>query len=339
MTTYALSHPRITGVSWDFATHFRDAESSDNHCVLTWSDDNHQYCHWGDGWGFEGNISTETKVSLGFSRILGDRGNRTFRDTWGTPTAEGTSNFDGKTSALISIDGVLYSLWNPGSEVTSLDYSRLYKSTNHGSVWSQVSPNVDWLKADGIMKPCFLQFGKDYANARDTYVYTYWTVIKDGTQWVEQIPGEIKLSRVPKASIETEGSWEWYTGLNGSGDPTWSSTIGSAVPCFTDSDGVMRNTACYNPWLRRYLLVTNHTEKNLGNIAIWEALEPWGPWKSVYKTTGWPGSVSGVPNNTFMAGFAPKWWFNGGRSFVWVFTGKDENDSYNQVEGHFTVSA
>ena len=41
----------ITGVTFDYATHRREAVGSDNF-PATWSNDDHQYAVWGDGGGF-----------------------------------------------------------------------------------------------------------------------------------------------------------------------------------------------------------------------------------------------------------------------------------------------
>jgi len=40
----------ITDMNFDFSTHTREAEGSDN-WPITWADDDHQYTSWGDGNG------------------------------------------------------------------------------------------------------------------------------------------------------------------------------------------------------------------------------------------------------------------------------------------------
>jgi hypothetical protein len=96
----------------------------------------------------------------------------------------------------------------------------------------------------------------------------------------------------------------------------------------------MMTSAVYNPGLGRYLLVTNHSRDSRGNVALFDAPEPWGPWTTVLYSQRWP-SRREIPPTVFFANFSPKWWSDGGRRFVFVFTGRRENDSFNSVEGVF----
>jgi hypothetical protein len=88
-------------------------------------------------------------------------------------------------------------------------------------------------------------------------------------------------------------------------------------------------------------MVTNHTARNLGNIAIWEASEPWGPWNQVTKEFGWPGNDPNAPSEsqlprTFAFGnFSPKWLSNDGRDCVFVWF---RPDAWNSVGCHFEVN-
>ncbi|HYI93321.1 MAG TPA: hypothetical protein VEX68_07240 [Bryobacteraceae bacterium] len=61
--------PFIRSVHFDWATHKRDAQGSDN-WQLTWPDDDHLYGAWGDGGGF-GGTNSDGRVSLGVARIEG----------------------------------------------------------------------------------------------------------------------------------------------------------------------------------------------------------------------------------------------------------------------------
>jgi hypothetical protein len=40
----------------------------------------------------------------------------------------------------------------------------------------------------------------------------------------------------------------------------------------------------------------------------------------------------------FQWNFAPKWFRNGGREFTLVFSGVRTNDSWNTIDGEFTVA-
>lgn len=326
------SSTAISGMQWDFSKHVRRAESSDN-WAITWAADDHQYTSWGDGMGFDGGV---TKISLGFSRVQGSKDSWTARDTYGSENAESFATVGGKSYAILAIGNTLYSFVSPGSDVTNLTVSTLYKSTDGGHSWSRAP--VEFTQATHALSlPCFLQFGKGYAGARDGYVYTYWTKVQ-ALAWEVQKPGEIMLTRVPTSSIESQSQYEYFTGLDGSGVPRWSTTRASAVPVFRDPNGVMRNSIIYNPGLQRYLLVTNHTARNQGNVAVFDAPQPWGPWTTVAYYSGWPAGGE-IAKNTFYGNFSAKWMSANGRDFVFVFTGKESNDSWNSVHGTFLVGS
>lgn len=43
----------------------------------------------------------------------------------------------------------------------------------------------------------------------------------------------------------------------------------------------------YNAGLKRYLLITEHTETHRGNMGIFDAPHPWGPWTTVCYQEKW----------------------------------------------------
>src|SRR5690606_40074440 len=82
----------------------------------------------------------------------------------------------------------------------------------------------------------------------------------------------------------------------------WSSDVCSSDlakrPVFTDAEnGVGWNlSVSYHPGLRRYLLCTQHTAIAEGNLGIFDAPEPWGPWTTVRseeRRVGTGGSCTG----------------------------------------------
>lgn len=320
----------VSDVQFDWTKHIRRAQGSDN-WAMTWASNDHQYTSWGDGFGFDGGT---TKKSLGYSRIEGSSTSWTGDDVFGSENAEAIANLGGKSYAILAVNGVLYSFVSPGSDTQNLTTATLYKSTDGGHSWN-LTPVVFTETLHGLALPCFLQFGRDYAGARDSYVYAYWTKVKSHV-WEVQKPGEIILTRVPKTSIEDPLKYEYFAGLGSGGSPTWSLSLTSMVPVFQDPNGVMRNSVNYNAGLGRYLLVTNHTTKNLGNVAIFDAPEPWGPWTTIRYFTGWPAGGE-VSRNTFYGNFSSKWFSSSGLDFVFVFTGKDTNDSWNSVPGRFIL--
>jgi len=74
--------------------------------------------------------------------------------------------------------------------------------------------------------------------------------------------------------------FEFFSGLDGQGIPTWSRDIGQRRSVFHDSNSVGSGTrVMYHPTLERYLLTTWHDES--GGWGIFDAPEPWGPWTMV----------------------------------------------------------
>lgn len=307
----------ITAVTFDWNTHIQQASGSDN-WPITWADDNHQYTSWGDGKGF----NQSSKKSLGVARITGDQNNYIGNDTW-------TGN--GKSYGIISIDGNLYMWVSPGSDSTNYDEAKLQKSTNYGQTWTPAT----WVftKADGIVLPTILQYGQDYADGGN-YVYSYFIRLQDSSALKVQKPGQIDLVRVHKNNIMTRSAYQFFAGLNGSNEPTWDSNIANKQPVFEDPNGVGWNlSVSHNAGLNRYLLMTEHSQSFKGNLGIFDAPNPWGPWTTVAYYSNWQSTQS-----TFFWNFSNKWLSADGKSFTIVFTGIGSYDSWNTVQGTFTTT-
>jgi hypothetical protein len=320
-------------MSFDWTTHVRLAEGSDN-WAITWADDDNQYAAWGDGGGFGGGNRTG-RASLGVARIEGPADAYRGYNVWGGVDAERPADFTGKSYGIISIERALY-LWRcgDGSRSTAYDFQHLYKSVDHGRTWT----GAGWQFAteDGFFCPTFLQFGRDYAGARDGYVYLYAPNRKTD-RWAIHKPGEIVLIRVAKERLLDRDAYEFFAGTGDDGRPLWKPNVRDRQPVFTDAvNGVMLVSATYNPGLGRYLLITEHGGKAEGNIGVYEAPEPWGPWSTVLFQR-----VFGAPHvqaNTFFWNFSNKWTSTDGLQFTLLFTGRDDNDSWNSVRGSFLVA-
>lgn len=318
----------ISGITFDWPTHLRRARGSDNFAI-TWADDDNQYATWGDGWGFcqygfLTRLFCGRKKSLGVSRISGPFNSYVAQDLW-------TSN--GKSYGILSVDRVLYLWVSPGSLEEAFQETRLYKSTNHGLGWSKAGWAFDFGAA--IFTPTFLQFGKDYGGAKDDFVYTFAPERKSAA-WEVQKPGEISLWRVPKSHLMDRTQYEFFAGLDRNGRPLWTPTFARRKPVFEDAvNGIMRTSVSYNAGIRRYLLITEHTARAKGNIGIYDAAEPWGPWTTVLFESGWGSPV--IQPNTFFWNFSNKWLSSDGKNFVLIFTGRRRNDSWNTVQGAFSL--
>jgi Concanavalin A-like lectin/glucanases superfamily/Domain of unknown function (DUF4185) len=325
--------PVITGITFDHSKYVRRGPGSDN-WTLTWSNDDHQYTTWGDGGGFSG-TQNDCRVPLGFARVEGPSTGFTGHDVWGDPhCTDYPATLDGKSLALISIDGTLYMWRSPGSNIEGLNFKRLYRSTDKSATWTDMG--VEWTyTAHRISFFSFIQFGRDNAAAPDGYVYIYAVHIHALT-WAPQKPGIVYLMRVPKAQLGTQSAYQFFSGYGTGGVPLWGS-FDSRLPVLTDPNGVMRISAMYNPALDRYFLVTNHTQNDSGGLAIFDAPKPWGPFTTVLYQEGWPVGGPLVKSSNYW-NISPKWLSADGKDFMFVFSGRDSLDAWNSVPGRFVVS-
>jgi hypothetical protein len=330
--------PVITGVSFDWSSHRRLAPGSDN-WPLTWSDDDEQYAVWGDGGGFGGDES-RGRDSFGVARIEGDRDHYEGVNRYGGIHAECPSTIDGKGhGAPLSIGGVLYAWITPGSNVQGFDSFTLHKSTDKGCTWTRTPVTFERASA-GISYGSFVQFGRDNALATDAYVYTVAAEITDPSALdVVQRPGRIMLVRVPATSMEDRGTYEYFAGLDESGQPTWSVDPAAKAPIHQDASGVGPfPQMSYVPGLGRLVYTNEHgngidagARRSLLTMA--EAPHPWGPWHVFHDDVFFPQ----IEQRVFQWNFAPKWFSADGRQFTLVFSGDRSNDSWNTVNGTFAT--
>ncbi|MGD9201233.1 MAG: T9SS type A sorting domain-containing protein [Chitinispirillia bacterium] len=314
-------------IIWDFNSHKRTAQGSDN-WAITWADDDNQYATWGDGWGFEEGGS---KTSLGVSKISGSFENYIGTDTW--------RNGYGKSYGIICIQGILYMWYGPGSNTTSYKWTRITKSTDYGESWTDASWQFN--KSSNLVMPTICNFGQDYNGARDDYVYTYFIRLQGNpTSLNVHKPGKIDLARVQKDHMMDSTYYEFVTGFDGNGNPIWDGNYNNCVAVFEDPDGVgWCFSVIYNAGLKRYILCTEHSSSFHANFGFFEASEPWGPWKTIKYYNNW-GSGSDISNasKSFYGNFSNKWTSADGKDFVFVCSGIGDMDSWNVIKGSFDVA-
>lgn len=340
----------ITGITFDQAGPSNlvpgnavRAADSDNWAV-TWADDDAQYTVYGDGIGFA--TENTLRASLGVVRLEGDVDRFRAFDVF--KTGHKADGWNGKSVGIVSIDGTLWMFRNgDGSEAGALDQTELYRSRDKAHSW-QFS-NVAWhsklnaSKGDGIIfSPTFLQFGRDYQGARDQFVYVYaprQTRSVSDNPWDVQRPGQILLLRVPRNKLADQTAYEYLSGFDDRGSPTWSNSDQEASPVFEDSpNGVMRTSVSYNQPLGRYLLCTQQVSRFADkdyHIGLYEAPEPWGPWKTVLFQN--PQQLSPSLNTgakTVFWNFSNKWLSADGKQFVMVYTGPGA-DEWGSIRGTF----
>jgi CubicO group peptidase (beta-lactamase class C family) len=300
----------ITAVAWaPKEAIVRKAKGSDN-WPLTWADDGRQYTAYGDGWGFE--PFAPKKLGLGFARVEG--GPTDFKGV-NIPSPTGEQSGDGarakKASGILCVEGVLY-LWTRNAGNAQLAWSK-----DHGETWEWAG----WKFTTSFGCPTFLNFGKDYAGARDEWVYVY-SPDADGAY---QPADRMVLARVSKGKITERGAYEFFKGLDDKGRPLWSKEIADRGAVFSHKGRCYRSGVTYNAGLKRYLWVQilpgtecKKTDTRFeGGFAVYDAPEPWGPWTTVYFTEKWdvgPGETASFPT---------RWMSADGKTLHLVFSGDD----------------
>jgi CubicO group peptidase (beta-lactamase class C family) len=297
--------PVIAGIEWDPPERIvRLAKGSDN-WPLTWAGDGALYGAYGDGNGFAPGVPE--KLSLGLARIDGMPPDITGVNLR-APTLETTGDGERgrKASGILMVDGVLYLLArNAGN-------SELAWSSDRGATWTWSG----WRFTESFGCPTFLNFGPDYAGARDRFVYVY---SHDSPSAYERADRMV-LARVPKGKLPDREAYEFFAGLDAGGGPRWSPDVAGRAAVFESRGRCYRSSVSYDAGIGRYLWCQTGPGEDprfRGGIAIHDAPEPWGPWTVAYAAEEWdvgPGESQCLP---------VKWMSADGRTVHLVFSGDD----------------
>ncbi len=300
---------RIVGIQWAPADSIiRLAEGSDN-WPLTWGYDDHLYTAYGDGWGFEPRV--DRKLSLGIARVTGNpphlRGEN-IRSSAAEQIGQGPEGK--KASGMLMLDNVLYMC------VRNADNAQLAWSEDAGTSWTW----ADWKWTTSFGCPTFLNFGPNYAGARDAFIYIYSH--DNGSAY--QPADRMVLARVLRDRIRDADAYVYFAGFDTQQQPTWSPDINQRAGVFVNFGRCYRSGISYNASLRRYLWCQTLPQSRdprgprfQGGFGIYEAAEPWGPWSTVFFTEDWdvgPGETSCLPT---------KWMSADGKTVYLVFSGND----------------
>jgi len=297
----------ITHITWaPKSSIIRKASGSDN-WPCTWGDDNAIYTAYGDGWGFEPKVTG--KLSLGLARVTGEAdGFRGVNIRSATGEAVGDGARGKKASGMLMVDGVLY-MWVRNA--AKGEQSQLAWSADHGKTWTW----ADW-KLEPLGYCTFINFGPNYAGARDEYVY----VVSHDSPSAYKPADRFVLLRVPADKITDRTAYEFFAGPDAAGKGTWSKQFARRAGVFEHKGLCMRSGLTYNAPLKRYLWVQVlpvGQPRFAGGFGVYEAPEPWGPWATVYFTRQWDVG----PGET--ASFPPRWISADGKTVHLVFSGGD----------------
>ena len=278
----------------------RTAIDSDN-WPMTWGDDDAQYTSYGDGFGFEPFV--EKKLGMGFARITGGPANYRGVNLRSDGERVGNGVNSPKASGILMVDGVLY-LW-----VRNVGNSQLLWSRDHGATWQ-------WgFKLDaGFGSPAFLNFGRNYAGARDGFVYAF---SQEGPSAYEA-DNAVVLARAPKEKIRDREAWEFFERRDG-GQPVWTADIARRGAVFAYPAHCERVDAVYDAGIGRYLLAVGYD--HAGGWGLFDAPEPWGPWTTVLHRQ-W--DIAGTHGYRLPS----KWISADGLKLTLVFSGVKPNDAF-----------
>lgn len=289
----------------------RMAKGGDN-WPSTWADDGYMYTAYGDGNGFL--PKTDIKLSLGLAKV---EGNPTLIKGYNIRSGSGERVGQGragtKASGILMVNGVLYML------VRNVQNSKLMWSADHGNTWEE----ANWKFDESFGCPTFLNYGKNYAGAIDSYVYIY---SHDDESAYRSSDHQV-LARVKKDNIKDWHNYEYFSGYDKAGIPKWSEDIRKRRPVFNNPGKSFRSGITYNEGLKKFLWCHpvqlsspdgGYADTRFkGGLGIFESDNPWGPWKTIFYTRQWdvgPGETVSIP---------PKWISENGRTCYLLFSGDD----------------
>ena len=251
-----------------------------------------------------------------------------------------------KPAGVLSVDGTLYFAVeamhygnNPAFHRQENIQGWILTSRDFGLSWDTEATPHDFFTRR-LSSIHFLQFGQDYAGARDEYVYAYFPAADDGNSDWEN--GDfLLLGRVPRGRICERGAWEFIVDLPADAPPHWSADDRHAVPVFRYPLMTGEDHVAYNAGLGRYILGNYsftapdgtprpyHQGYHLpgvetrwpSQLTLFEAPEPWGPWSLFYRDDNWGTYGDYQPN------FPTKWMSEDGAVMHMVSSGTQ--DDYN----------
>jgi hypothetical protein len=295
----------------------------------TWGDDDILYTSWGDGDGFS---HKKPELSLGFAKVTGNPAGELKAEVIpsNVDTVMGGGTKGIKSSALLMVDGTIYMFvrnYKVGDDVTN---SRLAWSKDRQKTWTW----ADWHFSDTFGCLEFAQFGRNYAGARDNYVY----IVSQDNDNAYKYAEKVVMARVPKDRIADRGAYEFFAGRDATGPPRWSRDMGARQPILTDPKGAQRVSLTYNAALKRYFLVTSigthgsaTKAMHTGGLGVFDAPEPWGPWTTVYYDQYWSGGHNleyKLEEWTYHQKFPTKYISSDGKEMWLLFSGRGENYTF-----------
>ena len=322
---YAASEV-IVGISFGEYTKHTPDRAGDN-WPITWGDADHLYTAWGDGQGPD--HPHDVRVSMGFARVDGSPPDVRVIKIDSPDAQSGDGRRGRKASGMLMVEGVLY-MWVRNDNQRG-EHCRLWWSANRGTNWTR----ADWsFEEFGYLT--FVNFGRNYEGARDDFVYS----VSPNTPSAYDYADDFVLMRVPQSRITDREAFEFFTGLDDEGNPVWTADIAARGSVFHHPGHCQRSSVSYNAALGRYLWWQSgwlspegeDARFHTGRLGVYEAPEPWGPWRTVFYSESFP-----KPGETGC--FPTKWMgpVEDGRQTVHMVTSTD--DAFSVYPVTLTITA
>ncbi len=306
--------PVIRKIEWaPAATIVRQAKDGDNWPV-TWASDDALYTTWGDGTGFMPKV--ERKLSCGFARVTGMPADFQGVNVRSPAEQLGDGRSGKKVWGLLSVTGRLYGWFGHADQKGAA--MQLGWSDDSAQTWTF----ADW-RFDEFGMIGFISFGRNYAGARDDYIYCY----SHDKPRADSPADHFILMRVLKSRVADRSAFQFFQRLDTTAKPQWTADIAKRGPVFQHQDACLRSAMTYCAPLKRYLWWQQIPQPKgardrgdtrfTGGFGIYDAPEPWGPWTTAYFTEKWdvgPGEHGDFPS---------KWMSANGRELTLVFSGDD----------------
>ncbi len=322
--------PVIKSITWHWNT-LRTAAPGSDLWPVTWAADDSLYVAWGDGGGF-GGTDRDGRVPLGFGKIEGSPEQFTGVNLNGGKAALSGASFaeHGKVGGLLAAGNRLYAWLNlQNGKWPDVDQALIW-SDDKAATWQRNT----WVfpHGDGNLKPStFLNLGKGGSNApTELQGFEFFYGQKQGHE------KETYLGRTPLDMLTDRPAYEFLAGFD-AGKPVWSRDVERSQPVFADSKptGDLATVVYLQP-LKRYLLTL--FRKGPGELGIFDAPQPWGPWTTVACYDHW--GQMGDEGQGLTCSFPLKWMSSDGLTLWAIFAvygpgakqGINAHDRFNLVK-------
>jgi hypothetical protein len=243
-----------------------------------------------------------------------------------------------KGNGLACIDGVLYLTVSQHTandigldNVQRAHSASIVKSADHGQTWSaKPAPAESMFPTHRFATPHFVQFGQNYRGAFDEFE-DYVHAVSSGGVWNNgnyMVLGRVRRDRISRLD---PADWEFYSGSDLAGKPSWS-------PRMIDARAILRRRGLtsmtgvqYVPAVKRFVMAQwAYTDQDgprpwdQTQLFVYEAERPWGPWREFYTEPNWGGAQA-----YYNPGLPAKWFADGGRT-MWMTMAGNWTNAFRQ---------